>query len=87
MKLTGKFFLKNIGEDQVLVPFNNGQVDASSLIDLNDTAVLIYKSIEENKEVDEIVSLFLKEYEVDEETARQDILETLETFKKLGIIE
>lgn len=87
MKLTGNYFLKKIGPDEVLVPFSDGKLDTSSLVSLNETALFIYRKLLDNKSFEEILNAIVKEYEVEEDVAKQDLLEIFENFKKLGILE
>ena len=53
---------------------------------LNATAREIYRMCDGNLSVSELVRVFLERYEVDDQTARQDIAETLDRLLEIGLI-
>ena len=85
MKLKGKYLLKEVAGNHLLVPIGN--VSFNSMITLNETGVLICKKLMEGTTENEILSAFLEEYDVSEEKAKADIQAFLETLKKAGILD
>ncbi len=53
---------------------------------LNDTALLIYKQLNENKSREEIEKLFLEEFDVSAVEARKDIEDFITLLNKKGIV-
>jgi len=53
---------------------------------VNKTGLFIIKLLKEGKNEDEIVELLTKEFEVNEEEARRDLLDFIEQLKILGLV-
>ncbi|RTZ60621.1 MAG: PqqD family protein [Gammaproteobacteria bacterium] len=54
---------------------------------LNQTGLFIVKKLREGLSEEEIISEILKEFEVDEETARRDFYDFMEQLRILGLID
>ncbi len=54
---------------------------------LNQTGLFIVKKLREGLSEEEIISELLKEFEVDEETARRDFYDFMEQLRILGLID
>ncbi|MDO4586558.1 MAG: PqqD family protein [Planctomycetia bacterium] len=79
MKIKENFILRNVAGSFVVVPTGKATVDFSGMITLNETGVFLWKQLETDQTKDELVSALLKEYDVDETTAQNDI----EAFLKI----
>ena len=66
---------RNMDGRGVLVRADGGEVDI-----LNSSGTLLWENIDGKKTVSELVVCLRDEYEVDEETARKDVLEFLENL-------
>ena len=53
---------------------------------VNKTGLFIIKLLKEGKNEDEIVELLTKEFEVNEEEARKDLLDFIKQLKILGLV-
>lgn len=56
-----------------MVPVGEATQKLNGMIHLDDTAAFIWNQIDKAKNLDEIVEKIQEEYEVDPETARQDV--------------
>ncbi|RTZ68517.1 MAG: PqqD family protein [Aquificaceae bacterium] len=54
---------------------------------LNQTGLFIVKKLREGLSEEEVISELLKEFEVDEETARRDFYDFMEQLRILGLID
>lgn len=63
------------------------QHKTAELLTLNPIAIEIFDKIDGKKKVKELLKEILKEYDVEEERARDDILEFLKELEKKEIIE
>lgn len=52
---------------------------------LNETALLVYKMLDEGKDIDDIKRALMKEYDVDEKEAERDIREFIDRLYKKGV--
>lgn len=87
MQMKKEMIFRNIAGDNVLVPGADATLDLNGLFVLTDTGAFIWNILPYVKDEDEILEKMLDEYEIDEETAREDITEFLGRLRGFGIIE
>ncbi len=89
MKVKKGFELQEVCGEFIIVPAGAENVDFSKIISLNSTAADIWKGVSAMKEfcIDDMVKILLEQYEVDEETAREDCVKIAESFKEMDLIE
>jgi hypothetical protein len=73
MKTSELYIFRDIAGDSLLVPVGEATQKLNGMIHLDDTAAFIWNQIDKAKNLDEIVEKIQEEYEVDPETARQDV--------------
>lgn len=86
MKLNENFILKNIAGTAVVVPVGEAVNDIKGMITLNGPAEIIWKGLQNNKNIDSIVEEIKCEYDADETVIRNDVdafLNKLRTYKIL----
>lgn len=87
MKLNENLILREVAGDYIIVnPFNE-TIDMTQILTLNETAAWLWQKAE-GKEFDEeyLVALLCEEYDVDQITAREDVHEMCENWKKNGLL-
>ena len=87
MKLKYEFSVREIAGDYILIPLGEGALALSGMITTNEVGAYICEKLKSNIDTDQLVEMFLEDYEVDEKTAKKDIAEFLEHAKLLGIVE
>ena len=87
MKLSEGFVVQKIGESYYAVPVTNNASIQNGMIKLNETAYLMWNSLEEGKTLSDIADIVAGEYNVDRETALKDINSFAEQLRKVGILE
>ncbi|MBR3878463.1 MAG: PqqD family protein [Bacteroidaceae bacterium] len=89
MKVKKGFELQEVCGEFIIVPAGIENVDFSKIISLNETAADIWKSVAEMNEfsIDDMVSILMEQYEVDEQTAREDCSKIAELWKEMGLTE
>ena len=70
MKTKEGFILRSIAGSNIVVPVGAAALDFNGMITLNDSGAFLWKLLETGSDVDGMTQALLKEYEVDEETAR-----------------
>ena len=85
MKIKDGYLLKEVGGNFVVVPVGN--VNFNGMLSLNETAMLIWKKLENGCEEADLVNAFLEEYDVTEERAKEDISIFVNKLKKAGILD
>lgn len=86
MKVEKEFVLREIAGDYVIIPTGRTVLSFNGLITVNEIGAFLWNHLQENVTIEELVNYVLDEYEVDEETAREDILEFLDTLVNGGIL-
>ena len=71
----------------MLVPTGRATVDFNGMITLNETGAFLWKQLVEEKTLDQLAENFMKEYDVDEATAKKDIMEFVEKLKDADLID
>ena len=79
---------KKMGEQYFLISEGEENIDFSRLISLSPVALDIWQGLPDSSifSIDDMVDILLKEYDVDEKTARADLEELAEQLIKAGVI-
>jgi hypothetical protein len=88
MKTKKGFNLRTVCGENIIVAEGIENVDFSRIISMNESSAYLWKNIQ-GTDFDEntLAELLLKEYEVDEATARSDAKALVEKWLEAGIIE
>ncbi len=87
MKINENFLLRDVAGQKVVLPVGEAAERFNGMIRLNDTGILLWTLLEQETNEEALLAAMLKEYEIDEETARADIHRFIETLRKAGILE
>lgn len=87
MKIKDGFVLKSIADSNIVVPLGSNVVDFSSIIKLSDTGAFLWSALECERNIDELVDMMLKEYDVDSDTALRDVSAFVDTLKDNNLLE
>jgi hypothetical protein len=74
------------GNEYVLVPVANNIADMNSLYTLNETGAFIWEHINGKNSVEDIINEMTVEYEIDYETASDDVLSFIDNMHMYLII-
>lgn len=80
------FVHRKIGADNILVPIRQINAESESLYTLNDVASFIWEQLKDPKNIEELLETILIEYEVNKDTARQDVMELVNNLVENGIL-
>lgn len=86
MKIDNEFVLREIAGDYIIIPTGKTVLDFNGLITVNEVGADLWNMLQENVTIDDLLQGILKEYEVEEDAAREDIQEFLATLEKNGIL-
>lgn len=86
MKILEGFVLKNIAGANVVVPVGSNTVSFKAVITLNDSGAFLWQQLINDKTEDELVTAMLKEYDVDEATAKTDVKEFIGKLTEAGLL-
>lgn len=86
MRIKKDFVLREIAGDYIVIPTGQTVLEFNGLITMNDVGVSLWKLLQEEVTMEDLVAGILEEYDVEEEVAREDIQEFLNTLTEGGIL-
>ncbi len=78
--------IREIADETVLVATGQASQNFNGMVSINEVGSFILHNIEECKDEDELVSKVLDEFEVVENTAREDVREFVDQLIKIGVV-
>ncbi len=87
MKIKKGFVLRSIAGSNIVVPVGAASINFNGMITLNDSGAFLWREMEKDTDVDELVAAILSEYETDEATARAYTEEFVQKLDEVGCIE
>lgn len=82
MRTNPEFMARDIAGELVLVPVGSAAKENQGLITCNELGAFIWHKLEQETTLEDLVQEILKEYEVEEATARADAEEFLAKLKE-----
>ncbi len=87
MKIKENFMLRKVADTYVVVPVGPASADFRGMINLNEAGAFLWKLLEVETTEEEVLAKFLEQYEVDEETAKNDIAAFISELKDSNLFE
>ena len=87
MQIKENFILRNIGDEHMVMPTGENIARFGGAVVLSDTAAFIFEQLKQPISREDLLALVLSEFDVDEETAAQDLDELIKQFEEMGILE
>lgn len=86
MRLKDDFILHNTGEDFVIIATGEATKNFNGIIKLNNMGGEIVGLLTTDISEEEIIKAIVEKYEVEYETAKEDIRNLLDSLRKAGVI-
>lgn len=86
MRVEKEFVLREIAGDYIIIPTGKTVLEFNGLITVNEVGVSLWRMLQKEVTLDELVQGILDEYDVEEAVAREDIREFLEKLYEGGIL-
>lgn len=87
MKIQKEFVLREIAGDYVIIPTGKTVLTFNGLITVNEVGAELWKMLQSDVTFEDLTKGILEIYDVDEETAKEDIREFLDTLEKGGVLD
>ena len=87
MKIKEGYLVHEVAGNYVIIKIGQEAVNFNGLITLSESAKMLWDLLKNDASIDDLVNKLLSEYEIDEETARRDTLEFIDSLKKNNILE
>lgn len=86
MRVEKEFVLREIAGDYIIIPTGKTVLEFNGLVTVNEVGVSLWKMLQNEVTFEDLVNGILEEYDVDEETAREDIRDFLDRMIESGIL-
>lgn len=87
MRTKKGFNLRNVCGENIIVAEGVDNIDFSRIISLNESAAYLWKKVQDKDfTAEDLTSLLLDEYDVDEQTAKQDAETLLKQWQQAEIV-
>ncbi len=86
MEIKKQVILRSVAGEHMLIPVGETVFEYNGIFMMTESGKLLWENIEKGAEEDALKELLMKEYEIDSETASNDVKEFLEMLKAFGII-
>lgn len=86
MKINGDFVLREIAGETILIPVNAAAQSMNGMGVLNGLGAFLWERLPQAEKTEDLTAAILAEYDVDAETARQDVEAFLENLRQCGIL-
>lgn len=89
MKIKKGYLVHEVAGNYVVIKIGQEAMNFNGLITLSESAKMLWDLLnrENGVVIEELVNKLLEEYDVDEKTAQNDVIEFIESLKKNNIIE
>lgn len=87
MRIIKEFIMRTIAGETILVPTGATAEEFNGMLTLTETAKVIWENLEKVDSLDEMAHVLTEQYEVDEETAKQDAAALISELLRIGFIE
>lgn len=86
MKIKDGFMLREVAEQWVVIPLGERVVEFNGIMSLSESGALLWKEMGNYVREEDLVRVLLKEYIVDEEIVKADILEFITALREKDLI-
>lgn len=86
MKAAENMMLREIAGEYILIPVGEMAMHLHGMISLSESGLLLWKRLQKESSEDDLVQCILNEYDVNRETAKEDVRAFLSKMDQLGIL-
>lgn len=87
MKIKEGFVLRNVADATIVVPTGKASLDFNGMITLNETGAFLWRLLESETDEETMLAAMLKEFEVEEATAKVGIERFVSKLSSEGLLE
>ncbi len=86
MKVKQDFMIRKILDDYIVVPVGEEMVNFDAMMTLNETGAFLWEQLQEDKTEEELVEALCKEYDINQETAREDVSDFIKLLEQVQVL-
>lgn len=87
MKIKEGFMLRSVADNYVVVPVGKASLEFKGLINLNHVGAFIWKCLETETTLEEVINKVAKEYEIDNELATRDVTLFINKLQEANLLD
>lgn len=87
MKIDKQFILRKIAGDYVIIPTGKTALEFNGMITVNEQGAFLWQQLFGETTEEQLVDALLNEYDVDRQTAQEDVSEFLQVLRHYDILE
>lgn len=87
MKIKEGYILREVAGSNVVLPVGKATIDFNGMASLNETGAFLFTLMKEDVTQEQLVDALLDNYEIDRQTAEEDVSGFIEKVKGAGIVE
>jgi sensor domain CHASE-containing protein len=86
MKIKPGYVLRNVAGENIVVPIGGEAVNFNGVLTLNKSGKMLWESLSKGATLEELIAKIVSVYEVDEKTAKADVLAFLKKLQTKDIV-
>lgn len=87
MKIKENYMLRKVADTYVVVPIGKEVSNFNGMINLNSAGAFLWQQMETDISFDNLLELFMSEYEVDSDTATKDLRKFISNLEESNLLE
>lgn len=87
MKIKEGFMLRSVADNYVVVPVGKASLEFKGLINLNHVGAFIWKCLENETTLEEVINKVANEYEIDNELATRDVTTFINKLQEAKLLD
>ncbi len=87
MKIKEGFIIRNVAGNNVVVPIGEATLDFNGMMNLNETGAFLFEQMLEGTTREKLINSVMSEYDIDEQTAKDDVDAFIEKVKGEDLFE
>ena len=86
MKIKDGYMLSNVAGKYIVVPLGSEALDFNGIITTNETGAFLWKCLENDISEKDLLTALLKEYDIDEKMAAEDLSDLINKLKEAELL-
>lgn len=87
MKIKDDYVLRNVADSWVVLPLAEEMLDFNGMLTLNNSAVLLWRALEQGSDREALATLLTEKYEISRHQALADVDEFIHKLVQVGCLE
>jgi len=87
MKIKEDYVLRSVSGQHVVVPTGEEAINFNGIISLNETGKFLFERLQEGREKETLIQEFQEAYDIDENTAKEDIDDFLRVIRENNLLD